>query len=328
MLQLTQAIDQSPVSVIITDLKGNVVYVNPYFHELTGYTCEEIIGKNPRILRSGKTPPERYEKMWDTIRAGKTWRGEFLNKKKNGELYWELAIISSVRDEEGKILNYIGVKNDITKRKQAEFDLKKANKLLKDRLETIMDLQKQLKEQAIRDPLSNLYNRRFLLERIDNDFEMARRNKQPLSIAMLDIDLFKSINDAYGHFAGDAAIQALAKLLQKELRKTDLICRYGGDEFMVVLFDCDPAKAMSVIENIRRIFNSDSINSENTRINLSLSAGISTFPADGDNFENVLARADAALYFSKNNGRNMATAWTKGIDKKNHSTGNDSDFCI
>ena len=324
MLQLTQAIDQSPVSVIITDLNGDIVYVNPYFHELTGYTCDEIMGKNPRFLRSGSAPPEKYKRMWDMIKAGKTWRGEFLNKKKNGELYWELAIISSVKDEDGKILNYIGVKNDITKRKQAELELQKANEQLNLKIETIMELQKQLKEQAIRDPLSNLYNRRFLLERIDNDFEMAKRNGQSLSIIMMDIDHFKRINDTYGHLAGDAVITALAELLAERLRSTDLICRFGGDEFWVVLFDCDSAQAVSVIENIRKIFCSNLISYENIRINTSFSAGISTFPDDGDIFEDVSAKADRALYFSKYKGRNRVTAWTEGIKNIHY----DNDFCI
>lgn len=328
MLQLTQAIDQSPVSVIITDLDGKIVYVNPYFHELTGYTCEEIMGKSPSILRAGNTPPEKYKGLWETIKAGKTWRGEFLNKKKNGELYWELAIISSVKDENGKILNYIGVKNDITKRKRAELDLKNANELLKSRVETIMELQKQLKEQAIRDPLSNLHNRRFLLERIDGDFEMARRNRQSLSIVMMDIDLFKSVNDTYGHLAGDTVITALAKMLQEGVRKTDLVCRYGGDEFLVVLFDCDAARALSVIENVRRMFCSSPIVHENFRINASFSAGISTFPVDGNMFEHLSIQADEALYVSKSNGRNQITAWMDGIEKSNRSTRFDNDFCI
>ncbi len=328
MLQLTQAIDQSPVSVIITDLDGNIIYVNPYFHELTGYTCDEIIGKNPRVLRSDNAPPEKYKVLWETIKAGKTWRGEFLNKKKNGELYWELAIISSVKNEDGKILNYIGVKNDITKRKQMEFELKKVNKQLKVKVDTIMALQKQLKEQAIRDPLSNLHNRRFLLERIDKDFEMSRRNKQSLSVVMIDIDHFKGINDTYGHLAGDAVITALAKLLHEGIRRTDLLCRYGGDEFLLVLFDCDTARALGVVEDIRKMLCSSSITYENTRINVSLSAGISIFPSDGDTFEDVSARADGALYFSKSNGRNIVTVWTEQVEKSNRSKRFVNDFCI
>jgi diguanylate cyclase (GGDEF)-like protein/PAS domain S-box-containing protein len=328
MLQLTQAIDQSPVSVIITDLNGDVVYVNPYFHEHTGYEYDEIIGENPRILKSGKMASQEYKELWDMIKEGKTWRGEFLNKKKNGELYWELAIISSVKDEDGKILNYIAVKNDITKRKQIELDLQKANKELEAKVETIMELQKQLKEQAIRDPLSNLHNRRFLLERIDNDFEIALRNDQSLSIVMIDVDNFKNINDTYSHLAGDAVIIALAELLRKGIRRTDLICRYGGDEFLLVLFDCDAARALEVIENVHKMFCSNPIIYENTRIKVSLSAGISSFPSDGNTFEDVSARADDALYSSKNNGRNLATAWIDGLEKSDRSTRYDIDFCI
>jgi diguanylate cyclase (GGDEF)-like protein/PAS domain S-box-containing protein len=308
--------------VVITDLNGDIVYVNPYFHELTGYTCDEIMGKNPRILKSGNAPPEKYKELWDTIKAGKTWRGEFLNKKKNGDLYWELAIISSVKDEDGKILNYIGVKNNITKRKQAELKLQKANEMLKIKIDTITALQRQLKEQAIRDPLSTLHNRRFLLERIDDDFEMTRRNGQSLSIVMIDIDHFKNINDTHGHLAGDTVITELAKLLRKGIRRTDLICRYGGDEFLIVLFDCDAARALKVIENIRKMLYSSSIAYKDTRIKVSLSAGISTYPSDGNTFKKVSARADGALYFSKNNGRNLTTVWTDRLKKSNRNTRN------
>ena len=118
--QLSVAVEQSPASIVITNRAGNIEYVNPKFIELTGYTLAEVLGKNPRVLKSGETNPEAYRELWETITAGKEWDGEFHNKKKNGELYWESASISPIRDHAGRITHYVAVKEDITARKQTE----------------------------------------------------------------------------------------------------------------------------------------------------------------------------------------------------------------
>ena len=133
---LSKAVEDSPATVVVTDINGNIEYVNPKFTQLTGYTFEEAKGKNPRILKSGQTPPEEYKRLWDTILSGKEWRGEFLNRKKDGELYWESAIISPIRDDKGRITRFIAVKEDITERKRMEEDLKDA----KMRVEMYLDL--------------------------------------------------------------------------------------------------------------------------------------------------------------------------------------------
>ena len=122
--KLSNATEQSPCSVVITDTKGNIEYVNPKFSKTTGYTPEEAIGQNPRILKSGEKPPEEYKCLWDTITSGEEWRGEFHNKKKNGELYWEYASISPIRNSEGVITHFLAVKEDITERKRAEEELR------------------------------------------------------------------------------------------------------------------------------------------------------------------------------------------------------------
>ncbi len=123
--KLTRAVEQSPTSIVITDITGTIEYVNPKFTQLTGYTSEQVIGKNPRILKSGETPPEEYKRLWQTIKSGGTWRGEFHNKKKNGELYWESASISPVFDAVGAITHFVAVKEDITQRKQAEAEMER-----------------------------------------------------------------------------------------------------------------------------------------------------------------------------------------------------------
>jgi PAS domain S-box-containing protein len=124
--KLSRAVEQSPASIIITDLKGNIEYVNPKFIEITGYRLEETIGRNPRMLKSGETPSEEYKKLWDIINSGEKWRGEFHNKKKNGELFWESASISPIRSTDGKITHFLAVKEDITEKKQKEIELMEA----------------------------------------------------------------------------------------------------------------------------------------------------------------------------------------------------------
>ncbi|MEE9200773.1 MAG: PAS domain S-box protein, partial [Candidatus Brocadiales bacterium] len=129
--KLSSAVVQSPSTVIITDPEGNIEYVNPKFTQLTGYTIEEVIGKNPRILKSGKTPPEVYKDLWETITASGDWRGEFCNKKKNGELYWEYVSISPVRNTDGDITHFVAVKEDITERKRVEGALKESEEIFR-----------------------------------------------------------------------------------------------------------------------------------------------------------------------------------------------------
>ncbi len=140
--KFSHAIEQSPSSIIITDVKGNIEYANPKFMQLTGYTPEEIIGKNPRFLKSGKTPPEEYKQLWTTITSGGEWRGEFYNKKKSGEFYWESVSISPIKNQEGVITHFVAIKEDITKHKQTELEYQKANESLKRQFE---ELQKKLK---------------------------------------------------------------------------------------------------------------------------------------------------------------------------------------
>lgn len=138
--KLSLATEASPASVVITDPEGNITYVNSKFTEVTGYNYEQAIGKNPRILKTGQTSPETYQYLWKTITSGKTWKGEFLNKKKNGELYWEYASISPLLDEQGKIINFIAVKEDITKRKQAEVEIRRQISMINSLLDSIPDI--------------------------------------------------------------------------------------------------------------------------------------------------------------------------------------------
>ncbi len=438
-LQLTQAVEQSPASVIITDLQGNIEYVNPQFSILTGYTYEESIGKKTSIVKSGQTPEDVYQDMWQTILAGKSWRGEFLNKKKNGDLYWEQAVMAPVLDHEGRILNFIAVKEDITERKQvevalriseerfrqlvmsapdavfgvdeggnivfanhqaanllgykddeliglsieilvpdtlrdkhttlragyfakprtrtmganlelnakrkdgstvpvginlsysttkngplviafmrditerklAEDKLRNAYAKLEEQIREIQGLQHILREQSIRDALTGLHNRHYLNETLGRELARAKRGKYPICFALIDIDRFKNINDKYGHTTGDNVLNHFSHQLLKYTRTGDIVCRYGGEEFLVVLPNTKIKLAAQIAERWRITTQESKIIENGSEIIVTISCGISEFPTDGSTEAEVLEKADKALYAAKNNGRNQVVLWSK-----------------
>jgi PAS domain S-box-containing protein len=159
--KLTCAVEQSPTTVVITDIKGNIEYVNPKFTRLTGYTFKEAIGQNPSILKSGKTPPEEYKRLWEFITSGKEWHGEFCNKKKNGELYWESASISPIRNAEGVITHFVGIKEDITERKKMEEMLQEQKKVLEQKNIALREVLEQVelgKEEIKNNVTANVEN--------------------------------------------------------------------------------------------------------------------------------------------------------------------------
>lgn len=311
LLQLTQAVEQSPVSVVITNLHGTIDYVNPQFISLTGYTQDEVIGKNPNIIQSGYTPIEKYRDMWQTIRSGRVWRGELLNRKKNGDLYWELEVVAPVFDDAGNIINFIAVKEDITGWKEAEDKLINAYAQLEEKMREIQDLQIILREQAIHDSLTGLHNRYYLKETLGRELARAEREGYPVCFALMDIDHFKDINDTYGHTAGDVVLQHLGNQLRALTRTGDIVCRFGGEEFLIVLPNTRVASAAQIAERIRVTFQESSVLSGETEIKTTISFGIAEFPEDGSTEAEALDLADKALYAAKRNGRNQVTLWSR-----------------
>ena len=189
--KLSCAVEQSPTTVIITDIKGNIEYVNPKFTRLTGYTLKEAIGQTPSILKSGKTPPEEYERLWESITSGREWHGEFCNKKKNGELYWESASISPVRNAEGVITHFVGIKEDITERKNMEKMLQEQKKVLEQKNIALREVFEQVergKEEIKNNVIANVENlllpviQKLVTERKScNYVQLLRKNLQELT---------------------------------------------------------------------------------------------------------------------------------------------------
>jgi diguanylate cyclase (GGDEF)-like protein/PAS domain S-box-containing protein len=573
--QLSRAVESSPTSIVITDLKGDIQYVNPKFTEVTGYPPSEVIGKNPRILKSGQTPPEVHAELWKTIPSGKEWHGEFCNRKKNGDLYWESVSISPITDGNGAITHYVAVKEDITERKRVDAALKRSEAFsrsiienepecvkiigaegilkymnpaglamievedlamvagrsvypivvpehreafidltekvlrgergilqfeiiglkgtrrwlethgaplfdaqgnveallgvtrditerkqaeerereqraiaeslrntaealnsslqLDDILDKILDnvervvpydamtvawlegdqisilrrrgygseqdkladkqsfamdqiptfaqtietrqpliipdvkssaiwvtspqtewvrshikapividskvigiinlhsktpgfynaaharnlqtfanqvaiaarnaqLYEEIQHIAIYDPLTGLYNRRYMEEALTREYARAARRKEPLSIVMMDMDGLKKFNDTYGHDLGDQAIKTFASQLKLMTRAEDIACRYGGDEFLVILYNTDMENASKRVEEWQRKMDETGVSYQGETLHIAFSAGIATYPTDGDGIHEVVKAADDALYQKKRTG--------------------------
>jgi len=290
---LSQACEQSPVSIVITDHQGAIHYANPKFAEISGYTLSEVIGQNPRVLKSGETSPEEYQYLWTTITSGKTWHGEFHNRKKNGELYWERASISPIFNTQGVITHFVAVKEDITLRKQQE---------------------EQLYFQANFDPVTHLPNRTLAMDRLNQAIEIAYRHHHKTAVMFIDLDRFKAINDTLGHDQGDELLRETGQRLQSCLRKTDTVARLGGDEFLVILPKIKTAVEVAAIA--RRILNllRHPLQLDLHEVFVNASIGVAIYPEDGSQNSDLLKNADTAMYAAKADGRNTFKFFTAAMN--------------
>ena len=299
--QLSSAVEHSPSAIMITDVDGKIEYVNPKFTAVNGYALEEVRGNNPRILKSAQTPPEVYTELWQTILAGKEWRGEFLNRKKNGELYWEFASISAITDSNGSVTHFVSVNEDITARKESEEKIKRLNA--------------GLEQLAMTDYLTNLYNRRYFMQRSAEEFKRAKHNNQFVSLLMLDIDEFKKVNDTYGHQAGDMALQQVAAALKFSVRDSDILGRMGGEEFAVFLPDTSLNEAFILSERIQQVLAKTSFEMPGALLTITASIGVSAITVQMSGIDDLIRTADEALYHAKRSGRNCIIKYKKNLDE-------------
>lgn len=219
------------------------------------------------------------------------------------------ARISTLHDHQNRFVGRLVVLHDINDRKLIENAVKRTNRKLKQKLVEIEALQAILREQAIFDHLTGLMNRRFLEETLERELPRAKRKDYPVSISIIDIDQLKHINDKYGHAAGDVMLQAVSELLKKKTRQGDIICRYAGDEFVIVLPEVPILTAIKRIEQLRIACEALRVTYGNATLSLTLSIGIATFPKNGETAKEVLHNADKALYQAKSGGRNRTVVW-------------------
>ena len=281
--KLTHGIENSASAVLITDVHGAIEYVNKKFTQLTGYSPEEAIGKNPRILKSDVTPREVFDNLWRTILSGEEWRGELLNRRRNGEVYWSIASISPLRNTAGEITHFIANVEDINERKNAEATIERL---------------------AYYDPLTDLPNRRMLQDRLDLALRRSRRQAIGTALLYLDLDSFRHINDSMGHPAGDKLLREMANRFTKTLRDDDVVCRLGGDEFAVVLHDIRHDQDVVPVAQKLLDVAAEPLRLEGREVVVTSSIGIAMFPKDGAEAKVLGKHADIALYHAKAEGKN------------------------
>lgn len=279
---------ESQEAMLITDAEQKILRVNKTFSTITGYSIDEIIGQTPRILKSGRHDDAFYKLMWDSLNKEKYWQGEIWNRKKDGEIYPEWLRITVVVDSKDRVINYIASFTDISNDKKSE--------------EIIHTL-------AFYDSLTNLSNRRLLMERIDQVLLSSSKKNLYGAIMFIDLDNFKKLNDTRGHYIGDSLLIEVAKRLQNLDYTPDTIARLGGDDFVILLSDLDESlehaarQAEAVAEKIRSVLN-DPFNLQGLDYHITASIGISTFIGHDLTVDELMKRTDAAMYQAKKAGRN------------------------
>lgn len=291
--------------VVITDAWGTITWVNPAACAMTGYSAIELVGKHTRLLKSGEHGPEFYATLWRTIARGETWSGTIVNRRKDGTLYHEEQTIAPVVDDRGAVTHFIAIKRDVTEERRLQEDLARVNEELTGRMVEIEALNERLRDQALRDPLTQLHNRRYMDEAVEVEVARVTREGKALSIAVLDLDHFKEVNDDRGHAAGDRVLQRLADSLRAFVRTSDLVCRLGGDEFVVVMPGACLEVAAERAESWRRHFAAGSTEiCEGVRFPSTLSIGVAQYRPGGEAICDTMRRTDVALYEAKEAGRN------------------------
>lgn len=294
LLKLSQAVEQSPNTVVITDLEGDIEYINASFTKTTGYTYEEAIGKNMRLLQSGKTPLTAYSVMWGQLKEGKSWVGEFINRRKDKTEYIESIKASPIVNSNGVITHFMALIEDITKQKKSE---------------------ERIHHLANFDALTALPNRNKLKEQAKYAISIAKRQHGKMGLLFLDIDHFKNINDTLGHTIGDALLITLAKRFRSVLREEDIVSRLGGDEFIFMLPNTDEKGISSVARKLLDIISKPVVIKENELI-VTASVGIAIYPTDGTDYETLSKNADTAMYRAKNEGRNSYCFFTEAMQER------------
>jgi len=276
----SQAVDQMNEMVHITDMDGNIIYVNPAAIRQSQYKKNELIGQSNKVFQSGVHSKEFYKNLWEIILSGKKYHDVFVNKKKDGSLYYDEKTITPLIDEKGNITHFVSTGRDITER---------------------IELEKKLKKLATKDTLTGIYNRYKINKLIESEITRSNRYDEDFSLLMLDIDNFKKINDTYGHDIGDYILQELSRIILNIIRETDCFGRWGGEEFMLVAPHTTKDYAVKLGQKIR--ISVMKHNFEHIQ-QLTVSMGVTQYSHNEDKTV-FLKRADKALYEAKANGRNQ-----------------------
>ncbi len=308
-------LDWSSDSIFCNNENGEFVFVNRVYATNFQNEPEYFIGKTFWDIYTKEEADFRQEIVKRIFKTGKSEVMEGTVSLPGKNVFF-LITINPIKDEDGKVVLVLTHATDITARKEIEDllrenqeQLKETNQLLQQKMEEINSLHEILREEAIRDSLTGLYNRRYLTETMEREIARAKRENYPICMMMIDIDFFKSLNDSYGHLAGDEVLKALASLLQISIRQGDISCRYGGEEFIIIMHDISVEDAKKRADSIRYDFDCLPIQHTVMVLHATISIGIAFFPQHGNSPDELIGSADVAMYRAKRNGRNQINVW-------------------
>jgi diguanylate cyclase (GGDEF)-like protein/PAS domain S-box-containing protein len=283
-----------------TDLTGRITYVNDQFCALSGYSRDELIGQNHRVLNSGFHPAEFFLGMWRTIALGNVWKGEICNRAKDGSLFWvESTLVPVLDDVTGRIHRYLAIRFDISEKRQ---------------------LLHSLQWRVGHDVLTGLPNRAFLSDLLDQALAFSRQENIPLAVCMLDLDGFKAVNDGYGHASGDLLLVEVARRLRDIVRGEDVVARLAGDEFVLVLrYVRDLPELRAALNRVLGALSAPYALQDKV-LTVCASIGVTLFPHDNEDAETLLRHADQAMYVAKQSGRNRFHLFDVGRDQEVKAT--------
>jgi diguanylate cyclase (GGDEF)-like protein/PAS domain S-box-containing protein len=270
--------------IIVADRDRRIIEVNAAFTEITGYARDDVIGKNPRILQSGRQTAEFYEAMWRSLDAEGRWQGELWDQRKDGTPFAAHMTLGTVRDSSGAVTHYVALFSDVTEAQRQ---------------------QEEIERLAYYDPLTRLPNRRLLSDRIEQALAVAARHATRVAVCYLDLDRFKPINDRFGHEFGDALLIEVARRLEGAVRTHDTVARLGGDEFVLLLTELrSEAESEPILDRVLQLLAERFTLGNGHAVEISASIGIAFFPGDGTNADALLRHADQAMYEAKRAGQN------------------------
>jgi len=278
-----QVFDQTAEGIVITDADGRIISVNA-FTEITGYPPREVLGRDPKMLQSGRHDVEFYRQFWQQLETEGHWRGEIWNRRKSGELYPEWLAINVVRDADGRPQHYIGIFSDISRQKRDA---------------------ERIRFLAYYDALTGLPNRTLLADRVAKSIAAAHRRQKRLALLFMDLDGFKHINDSLGHLAGDGVLRQVGERLKRLTRASDTLARFGGDEFVLLLNDVEGPEGIAAVAQRCLDALATPLALEDHEIGITPSIGISVYPDDGKDLDELVKNADTAMYHAKEAGRNQ-----------------------
>ncbi len=285
--------EASADAIVIADADTRIVSVNRAFEVITGYGADEAIGKTTKLLASGRHDAAYYAEMWACLRRDGRWRGEIWNRRKDGEVYPEWLSISAVRDEAGRLANYVAIFSDLSDRKEQE---------------------RRIEDLAHYDPVTHLPNPVLLRERFGWVVANAARQKTRFALMLLDLDHFKTVNDTLGHSIGDRLLERTAARLRGRLRDGDFLARQGGDEFIALLPELHEAQDAARLAERLLEETQKPIDIDGRELFVTPSIGLSVYPDDGSDFETLRRCADLAMYHAKTSGRNNYQFFTSGMN--------------